>query len=92
MKAAWRQARAGWPRGFVLLQFPNAPLGVALLASVASRFTHGLASAYASAAFYVGLGVWAYLEAVSGVNWFRRLLGAGFLVYVLVRLALDLHN
>jgi hypothetical protein len=92
VKAAWRQAHAGWPRGFVLVQFPNPPLGVALLAALAGRFTHGLAHSYASAAFYLGLGIWAYLEAVNGVNWFRRLLGAGFLVYLLVRLALELHR
>jgi hypothetical protein len=92
VKAAWRQANAGWPRGFVLLQFPNLPLAVALLADLAHRFTHGLAAAYASATFYVALGIWAYLEAADGVNWFRRLLGAGFLAYVLVRLALELHG
>jgi hypothetical protein len=92
VKAAWRQAHAGWPRGFVLVQFPNVPLAVALLAGLAHRLTHGLTAAYASAIFYVALGIWAYLEAADGVNWFRRLLGAGFIVYVVVRLALALHN
>ena len=32
----------------------------------------------------VGLAVWAVLELAQGVNWFRRALGAGFLVYVIV--------
>ena len=66
---------------------PNAPLAVALIASVAGRLTDGEAHRYASAVFYVALGIWAFGEATTGVNWFRRLLGAGFLVYVVVRLA-----
>ena len=33
----------------------------------------------------LGLVVWAALELVSGANWLRRLLGAGFLVYLAVR-------
>ena len=69
------------------MQVPNAPLIVALAASLAGRFTHGLADAYASSVFYVALAIWAYEEAVHGVNWFRRLLGCGFLIYVVVRLA-----
>jgi hypothetical protein len=91
-KAAWRQAQAGWPRGFVLVQLPNAALIVALVASLAGRFTDGLAGAFASSVFYVALGIWAHDEALRGVNWFRRLLGCGFLIYVVVRLALALHD
>ena len=87
-----RQAQRGWPPGFVLAQFPNAPLLVALACFVAGRFTHGLADAYASAGFYIALTVWAYEEAARGVNWFRRLLGAAFLVYIVVSLALKLHG
>ena len=74
------------------MQFPNAPLLVALAAFLAGRFTHGLADAYASSAFYVALGIWAYDEAARGVNWFRRLLGSGFLIYTVVSVALALHS
>jgi hypothetical protein len=74
------------------VQFPNTPLIVALAASLAGRFAHGLTAAYASSAFYVALGIWAYEEAVRGVNWFRRLLGSGFLIYIVVSLALALHT
>jgi len=87
----WRQARTGWPPGFVIVQFPNTPLIVALGASLAGRFAHGLTAAYASSAFYVALGIWAHEEAVRGVNWLRRLLGSGFLIYIFVSLALALH-
>lgn len=66
---------------------PNAQLAVALVASVAGRFTEGVAHGYISAVFYVALGIWAFGEATGGVNWFRRLLGVGFLIYVVVRLA-----
>jgi hypothetical protein len=66
---------------------PNAPLAVALIAAVAGRLTDGVAHRYSSAVCYVALGIWAFGEATGGVNWLRRLLGVGFLVYVVVRLA-----
>ncbi len=65
---------------------------MALVASLVHRLAHGWIAAYASSLFYVALGIWAYGEAVGGVNWFRRLLGLGFLVYILVRLARALHG
>lgn len=82
----------GWPSRFVIVQVPNAPLIVALAASVVGRFTHGTVADYASSVFYVALGIWAYGEAREGVNWFRRLLGCGFLIYIVVSLALALHT
>lgn len=66
---------------------PNAPLAVALVATVVARFTDADVHAYAYAIASVGFGVWAYLELTSGVNWFRRLLGAAGLVWVVMRLA-----
>jgi hypothetical protein len=39
------------------------------------------------AVFTVGLAVWAWKEAASGVNWFRRLLGAGALIWIVTGLA-----
>jgi len=83
--------RDGVPPGFPILQPPNAPLWIAFAATFASALTHGLAHAYARAIFFLALAIWAYEEAVHGVNWFRRLLGAGFLVYLTIRLALALH-
>jgi hypothetical protein len=75
-----------------MVQIPNAPLIVALVASLVHRLGHGWIAACASSAFYVALGIWAYGEALQGVNWFRRLLGLAFLIYVLVRLARALHG
>ena len=46
---------------------------------------------YARAAFYAGLAAWAWEELVSGVNWVRRALGAGGLIYVVDKLAAALR-
>jgi hypothetical protein len=82
-----RLARSGWPPGFPVVQFPNPPLIVALLASLAGHFTHGTAHRVALAIFYVALSAWAYEELRHGDNWFRRLLGLGFLIYIVVSLS-----
>jgi len=71
-----------WPARFPLVQFPNPPLILALLASAASRGTEGDLHRYCRGVFYVAMTVWAYEEASAGVNWFRRLLGCGFLLYL----------
>lgn len=86
-----RLTQLGWPRDFPVVQFPNAPLAVALVASVAGHFLDGKAHGVARALFFLGLGVWAYVELTQGVNWFRRVLGAVGLVYAVLRLgaALD---
>jgi len=79
--------RWSWPRGFPLVQFPNPPLAVALLASIAAQLTRGAGHRALTALFYSALSVWAYEEARHGANWFRRLLGLGFAVYIVVSLA-----
>jgi hypothetical protein len=84
---AWRRGQAGWPSRFVLVQFPNTPLIVALAGSATSRLTNGRTSAYAEAVGQVGLAVFAYLELTDGANWLRRLLGAVVLVVLVVTLA-----
>jgi hypothetical protein len=78
-------ARRGWPGRFPLVQPPNAPLLVALGAWVLAALTDDPVHAYARAAFYAAIAAWAWLELTEGVNWFRRVLGAGGLVYVVVR-------
>ncbi len=80
-----------WPRRFVLFQWPNPPLWAALAAAAVSQVSGGWLYAYARAVFYAGLAAWAYLELTEGVNWFRRLLGAAFLAYAVVRIATAVH-
>jgi hypothetical protein len=85
-------ARKAWPARFPIVQWPNAPLLVALAASVTSRLTDGMGHTYASSVFYLAFSIWAYEELARGVNWFRRLLGAAILVYIVVRLATALND
>ena len=81
----YRRGLTGWPPGFPVAQAPNAPLLVALagrgLAVVADR--QGRSRDLGDALFVLGLCVWAWKEATSGVNWFRRLLGIAGLVAAL---------
>lgn len=84
---ARRVTRWSWPARFPIVQFPNAPLAVALIASLASSFTQDAAYRTARSVFYLALAVWAYEEARHGDNWFRRILGLGFSVYLIASLA-----
>lgn len=82
---AWRRGQEGWPAAYPVMQFPNAPLLVALAASVLGRVCGDAARPYFDATFALLAAVWAYLELTAGSNAFRRVLGAGFLVYLVVR-------
>jgi hypothetical protein len=84
--AAWRRGQQGWPAGFVLVQFPNPPLIVSLAGSVLAGLADGRAGAYAEAISRLGLAVFAYLELTDGANWFRRVLGAVVLVWLVITL------
>jgi hypothetical protein len=76
----------------VIVQFPNAPLIIAFIAGETAKHTHAPGHAYASAVSYLALVIWAYLELVEGVNWFRRLLGLGYAISTVVHLALALQS
>jgi hypothetical protein len=85
LKDLWRRGRRGWPARFPLAQLPNAPLLVALGGWLVAALTDGSVHAYARAAFYAGLAAWAWEELTGGVNWVRRAVGAGGLVYIVVK-------
>jgi hypothetical protein len=72
------------------VQFPNAPLIIALIAGETAKQTHGTSSDYASSVSYLAFGIWGYLELVEGVNWFRRLLGLVVGTFTTVHLGLAL--
>jgi hypothetical protein len=74
----------GWPRGFPIAQLPNPPLLLAFVGWGLARESSGTAHEVGRVVFTLALAVWACEEAVSGVNWFRRLLGAGTLIWVVV--------
>jgi hypothetical protein len=75
-----------FPRRFPIVQFPNLPLIVAVLAGAAGKFLDSSAHSYAASVSYLALAIWAYEELVYGVNWFRRLLGLGYVILLVVRI------
>jgi hypothetical protein len=87
MSDGWRRGQRGWPASFPVAQVPNASLWIALGGRAVAVMTGGSAHAYARAAFYAGLAAWAWEELVSGVNWVRRALGVGGLIYAVDRVA-----
>ena len=91
MKDRWRRGQRGWPARFPVAQLPNAPLWVALGGWLIAVMNDGSVHTYARATFYVGLAAWAWDELVSGVNWVRRALGAGGLIYVVDKVAAALR-
>jgi hypothetical protein len=86
----WRRGQEGWPRGFPVAQFPNPPLLLAFAGWGLAAASDGTAHEIGRVAFTLGLLVWAYEETTRGANWFRRLLGAGVLVWTLANLASEL--
>jgi hypothetical protein len=80
----------GAPPRYPIAQFPNPPLILAFAGSGLAAVAGGTAHDVGRAVFIVGLGVWAWEEAVGGVNWFRRLLGAAALVWIVAGLAGEL--
>ena len=74
-------------KGYVVGQFPNAPLLVALVAALIGAFLEDGSTAddIFRVVFYGALGVWALWEATEGVNGFRKALGIAGLVFVVVR-------
>ena len=82
----WRRGQAGWPRGFPIAQFPNPPLLLAFAGWGLAAVAGGAAHDVGRVAFILGLAVWASEEAAGGVNWFRRLLGAWALVWIVAGL------
>jgi hypothetical protein len=93
--AAWRSyerlTQRGLPRRFPLIQIPNAPLIIAFVAGQVGTYLHGLNHDYASAVSYLAMTIWAYEELVHGVNWFRHLLGFGYVILIAMRVAAALN-
>jgi hypothetical protein len=73
-----------------IVQVPNRSLIVALTAGAVAEFVHGPARTALVTLHVTALTFWAYAELVSGLNWFRRLLGACVMIAIVVILALAL--
>ena len=80
-------------RGYTVGQAPNLPLIVVILAALVGWIAEegSGASRIADSVFVVSLSIWSYLEAVDGVNAFRRVLGIVGFAVVLTRLVGQLH-
>ena len=89
--ALWGRGQAGWPARFPVAQFPNVPALVFLAATLVTHLASGWLHDGAGALSRVALTIWAYEELARGTNWFRRCLGAGVLVSIVVSLASDLY-
>lgn len=64
------------PRHYVIAQRPNRPLMLAFAGATLARATGGSTARRAAIAAQLALLWWSYEELTSGVNGFRRLLGA----------------
>jgi hypothetical protein len=69
-------------------QVPHRSLILALAAGAAAEFANGPARIALVTLHVTALTFWACGELLSDVNWFRRLLGAGVLIAILVILTL----
>ncbi len=83
----WRRGQEGWPRRFPIVQLPNPPLLLAFAGWGLAAAAGGTVHEIGRVVFTLGLAVWGYGEATGGVNWFRRLLGVGAIVWILANLA-----
>jgi hypothetical protein len=80
-----RLTKLGFPRRFQIVQFPNVPLVTAFVAGAARHLVAGAGRPYLTSVAYLAMTVWAYEELVHGSNWFRHLLGLGFVIIVVIR-------
>lgn len=74
------------PRRFQIVQFPNPPLIMAILASAFARTTHGSRSHSATQLSRLALLIWSAEEVATGANRFRRSLGIIVGAYALAAL------
>ena len=86
-----RLTELSFPRRFPIVQFPNLPLIIGFAAGFVAMFLHGSPHSYAQAVSYLGMTIWAYEELVSGVNWFRHLLGLAYGLIMIIRVAHAIH-
>ena len=85
VRRLWHRGQRGWPESFPLVQLPNAPLLVAMGATVVAARTDGTVRAGARAASQAAASVWAWRELTAGTNVLRRAMGAAALAHTAAR-------
>lgn len=73
-------------KNFTIFQMPNPPLILAGFGYLIELITHGDLKIFGTSLMIISLTIWAYLEIVSGVNWFRRLLGTFVIINTFIKL------
>jgi len=68
----------------VLIQWPNIPLLIWLIGTIVVRLTTGTTQLLLSTVATTSLTIWAVLEMISGVNYFRKCLGIVIFMYIIV--------
>lgn len=65
-----------------IIQVPNAYLLMALTGLLISKLSIGFLHKVSLIIYTIAIIIWAYEEVISGVNWFRKLLGVATLLAV----------
>jgi hypothetical protein len=87
MEPRWRRQ---YTYCMILYQRPNVPIICAAVGFVAAIVWRGVWGGLAYYVAVVSLGVWAALEIVGGINWFRRLLGWLGLLGAIIAVAIQM--
>ena len=89
-RSLWRRTWYDEHGRLAIWQFPNVPLILWAVFTVASLFFNGRVADVFSWAGSAALIVWAYLEITKGSNYFRRGLGALVLIWAVLSLIKNL--
>jgi hypothetical protein len=65
-----------------IIQKPNKIFLITLAGYIISSLTSGNLHNFGYSIFLLGGSIWSYLEIISGVNWFRKLLGVFVLLII----------
>lgn len=68
----------------VLIQKPNTAILVWLMSMIIVRLTHGTLQTRFQLLAFISLAAWAVMEILWGVNLFRRILGFGVVLVIVV--------
>ena len=71
---------------FALIQAPNLTLILTLIGFLINKFMTGDLQIFGKTIFICSIIIWSYQEIATGINWFRRILGAVVLTITFINL------